>query len=238
MLRAFVLLVSLAIMTGCLRTRQDLKQVEETVVMRDQVTNLQKVHADSASRMDELLEQNRSLNGKIEELEFRIAKAEKEQTSGSEGIQKNLEDSKRQNELLQESLSKMETQLLALQEEIVALRARDSGRGSFAGDSKKEEKSRENNKEKIKSKEKDQTVFEAALASFEEKKWQEAILSFEQYRENPKGKYVAEAAYKTGVCFQELGMKDEAKVFYQDVVAKFPQSDMAKKAQYRLKNLK
>jgi TolA-binding protein len=136
----------------------------------------------------------------------------------------------------------METQMQALQEEIVSMRSKDSSKGSSSENSKNSEKHADSSKGKDKakdSKDKDKNLFDSALSNFEDKKWKEAILSFEQYREkNPKGKHAAEAAYKTGVCFQELGMIEEAKVFYQDVLAKFPQSDMAKKAQSRLKALK
>jgi TolA-binding protein len=220
-------LMSAFLFSGCLRTREDLKEVETANAMRDQVTSLQKVHADSSTRLEELQDQNRQLNGRIEELEHRLVKTEESKGEGKDEIQKNLEDTKRSNQLLQDSIAKMETQLQALQEEIVALRAKEASKSSKS----------ENGNSKDKDKEK--SIFEAALADFQDKKWKEAILNFDQYREkNPKGKFAAEATYKTGVCFQELGMNDEAKVFYQETVAKFPQSDMAKKAQYRLKALK
>jgi TolA-binding protein len=81
--------------------------------------------------------------------------------------------------------------------------------------------------------------YEAGEDHFGAKKWKEAIVSFQKYRDqNPKGKNYADATYKIGVCFQELGMKDEAKSFMEEVTAKFPNSKEAKKAAFRLKNLK
>jgi TolA-binding protein len=220
---ARLLLTTVLLVTGCLRTREDVKEVEASNAMRDQVTTLQKVHAEGSTRLEELQEQNRTLNGRIEELEHKLGQSVQDQGAGKESVQKTMEESKRTNDLLQESISKMETQLQALQEEIVTLKAKEGGKASKSEDSKDKEK----------------TVMEAGLSNFQDKKWKEAILNFDQYREkNPKGKFAAEATYKTGVCFQELGMNDEAKVFYQEVVAKFPQSDIAKKAQYRLKSLK
>lgn len=226
------LLIVLVFLSGCLRTREDIKEVEAAAAMRDQVSTLQKVHADSSTRLEELQDQNRGLNGRIEELEHRLADTEKHNGSGKEELEKNLDETKRTNSLLQESISKLETQLQALQEEIVTLKTKETSSKSSKSDDG-------NEKPKDKSKDKGKELIESALISFQDKKWKEAILSFDQYREkNPKGKFAAEATYKTGVCFQELGMADEAKVFYQEVVAKFPQSDMAKKAQYRLKSLK
>ncbi|MEY4616196.1 MAG: hypothetical protein RJB66_1156 [Pseudomonadota bacterium] len=237
-------LILLAVLTlpGCLQTRASLKESESATAMREQVTTIQRDYANNQTRLEELQDQNRALTGKIEELEFRIKKTEQDEGAGKEAQQKSIDEMKRQNDLLQESLLKMENQMQALQEEIIASRSKESGKSNHGGVAKSSEKSTEASKTKDKSKdskEKDKSVYDAALTSFEGKKWKEAILSFEQYREkNPKGKHAAEAAYKTGVCFQELGMVEEAKVFYQDVLAKFPQSDMAKKAQARLKTLK
>lgn len=232
-MRSRILLLSFLILAGCLRTREDLKEAETASAMKEQVLTLQKSNADSASRMDELMEQNRQLTGRLEELDHRVKKYEEQQGTESATQQKTVEESKRTNELLQETVTKLENQVQALQEELVTLKTKDLGKSSGkTEESKDKEKGR-------KEKELDKGVFESAINAFQDKKWKEAILSFDQYREkNPKGKFAAEATYKTGVCFQELGMLDEAKVFYQDVVAKFPKSDMAKKAQYRLKAMK
>ncbi len=220
-------------MTSCLQTREDIKEIEAANAMKDQVSSLQKNNADASTRMEELLEQNRTLTGRLEELEHRLKKNEEQEGSGKEGLNQTLEESKRNNQLLQESVSKLENQLQGLQEEIIALRTKESTK------SKNENGDRKNNDQKKKETEKDSELLESALTHFQEKRWKEAILNFDQYREkNPKGKFAAEATYKTGVCFQELGMTEEAKVFFQEVIAKYPKSDMSKKAQYRLKTIK
>ena len=78
-----------------------------------------------------------------------------------------------------------------------------------------------------------------AMELFNAKKWKDAAAAYQRYREaNPKGKMYPDATYKIGVCFQELGLKDEAKSFYDEVVAKFPKSKEAKKAIIRNKSLK
>ena len=83
------------------------------------------------------------------------------------------------------------------------------------------------------------TQFQAAEAAFEKKAWKEAILDYEKYRKAfPKGKEFPAATYKIGVSFQELGMADEARAFYEEVIAKFPKGKDAKSAQARLKALK
>jgi TolA-binding protein len=73
---------------------------------------------------------------------------------------------------------------------------------------------------------------------FDGKKWADAILAFEEYRKaNPKGKYYTEATYKIGLCFQNMGMKDDAKAFFKEVVDKYPQSKEAGLAKSKLKKL-
>lgn len=236
MIRLELLMVGLLIvLVGCLRTREDLKEVETSKAMRTQVDSLQKVHADSSSRLEDLMDQNRQLNGRIEELEQRLSQAAQAQGSGKEDLQKSLGESKRQSEMLQEGIVKLESQVQALQEEIVTLKL-NKGSGKAAG--KEDSKSGAKDADKGKSKDKEKDLMDVALEDFQEKKWKEAILNFDQYREKyPTGKYAPEATYKTGVSFQELGMNDEAKVFYKEVTEKFPKSDMSKKAQIRLKSI-
>lgn len=218
---------------GCLKTRDDLKTSEMAAAMNRQVTDLQKVNADSASRLDDIDSAVRSVNGRMEELEHRM-KTDQEQKKNQEDQGANATLAlKQQNDLLRESVTKLETEVQAIKEMIVELKA------TKAAAPEKKESNKESNKSVGSNSEGGGNAFQRALSEFNDKNWQKAILSFDKYRgSNPKGKFIAEATYKTGVCFQELGMKEEAKVFYQETLAKFPQSDMAKKAQYRLKSLK
>ncbi|MBK9294536.1 MAG: tetratricopeptide repeat protein [Oligoflexia bacterium] len=49
---------------------------------------------------------------------------------------------------------------------------------------------------------------------------------------------MAEATYKIGLCFTELGLKKDAKEFYKDVIEKYPKTSWAKKAKYRISQIK
>jgi TolA-binding protein len=81
--------------------------------------------------------------------------------------------------------------------------------------------------------------FDQAEKLFSEKKWQQAILKYQEYRDrNPRGRHFAEATYKIGVCFQELGMNKEAKTFYDEVIARFPNTPQSRRAQTRTRALK
>ena len=43
------------------------------------------------------------------------------------------------------------------------------------------------------------------------------------------------ALYKIGLSFESLGMKDDAKGFYQELIEKHPKSQEAKKAKAKMK---
>jgi TolA-binding protein len=84
----------------------------------------------------------------------------------------------------------------------------------------------------------DKNELAAADQFYSEKKWEDAILAYEDFRkQNPKGKSYAEATYKIGVCFQNLGMKDDAKAFFKEVVDKYPSAKEAGLAKSKLKKI-
>lgn len=81
--------------------------------------------------------------------------------------------------------------------------------------------------------------YEAAEHYLNEQDWKKAIINFQKYtEESPRGKHVADAKYKIGVCFQELGMKEEAMAFYEEVVANYGDTVAGKKSKTRLRSFK
>ncbi len=80
---------------------------------------------------------------------------------------------------------------------------------------------------------------ELADKLFAESKWDRAATEFQEYRKkNPKSAEIAIVTYKIGVCFQELGLKSEAKTFFTNVIQSYPKSKASKFAKFRLDNLK
>jgi TolA-binding protein len=208
---------------GCLQTRSDVKTGEQRQVLQQQVGTLQKTNADIWNRISELEEQLRFMNGRVEVLEGRLASASNE---SDQLRRQSVELTQGQNQkfaLYQEALEKMEQNISALQAELTHLRNQP------ATPSKKE-----NEKEALKA-----DPFGLAESHFSKREFKAAIVEYQRYVEkNPKGKKVASATYKIGVSFQELGMKGEAKAFYDDVIANHPRTDEAKKAKIRLQKMK
>ena len=72
---------------------------------------------------------------------------------------------------------------------------------------------------------------------FIERSWEKAIEILEQYRNrHPEGSQYPSATYLMGRAFQELDMKEEAQIFFKELVAGYPESPFAKKARRHIKN--
>lgn len=214
-------LASFSILTlvGCdtLMTRGE---VEHKKQMQDSVVVLQKNSADLNNRFADIESDLRSMNGRIEVLENRQGLANKDrEKQRSENENQQAEQNKKMT-ALQDEVTRLSEAVATLSAEMTALK---TAGGIEAGSSSSGKKD----------------LFEVAEESFEKKDWKKAVLSYQKYRDgNPKSKRFAESTYKIGVCFQELGMKDESKAFFDEVIAKFPNSAEAKKAKTRLKSLK
>ena len=71
---------------------------------------------------------------------------------------------------------------------------------------------------------------------FNEKNWVKAIASFEAVNSHHKrSDWAAWAMLRQGECFQEMGQKDNATLFYEEVIRQHPKTDAAKSAKELLK---
>lgn len=207
---------------GCLKTRTDVKETEQKQVIQQQVVTLQRTNADTGSRLNEIDEQLREMSGKIETVESKLAKLNPENEKTVKSLAEMQIDNSKKLTLLQEELAKQESLIQNLNTEIQSLK----NAMASAANEKPAEVVKKN-------------TFQAAEEQFKLGEWKKAIIQYQKYRdENPKGKHFAESTYKMAVCFQELGMKEEAKVFFEEVVTKFASSPESKKAKIRLKSLK
>lgn len=213
--------------TGCLVTKADLKEGrgegESRRSNQTQVTNMQIAKAEETSRNADLESSLREMSGRIEVLENKAGQSDQGQARNLQQLETQVSDLTKKNALLQEEMGKMETQIQALSEQVAA---------SAQAKAHAEEKPAAAAKGGT-------ALFDAGEDHFAKKEWRKAILNYQKYREQqPKGKKFPEATYKMGVCFQELGMKDESKTFYDELIGKFPSSPEARRARIRLKKLK
>lgn len=214
----FSFFISVSIV-GCLKTRTDVKETETKQVIAHQVTSLQRTNADTHNRLSEIEQEVRELNGKIEVLENKLTKSSPETEKNLRVVSEMITESNKKLAVYQDELLKQEASIRQLSADLEALKSE-----------------RAKAPEKVVEK---KDSHQLAEEFFKQSDWKKAIIQYQKYRdENPKGKKVADSTYKIAYAFNELGMKDEAKTFYEEVISKFPISPEAKKAKSKIKALK
>ncbi len=198
------------------------------VAQRQQQQQQRQVQPPTPQYQEDTFEQLRNLSGRIDVVENQIGQLNAANSGEKGEVAKSKKELEGKFVAYEEALKKLEVQVAALSDEVIKLRE-DMSKKTDKPD-KPEPKAGKKNAA---------AAYEEGENLLAQKKWREAIISFEEYRKNhPKGKHYSDATYKIGVCMQEIGMRAEAKLFYDEVVAKFPGSKEAKKATYRLKTLK
>lgn len=217
-----ICLGSVFLMAGCLKTRSEVSDNDQKVVYaKKNVQNQLEAQAVAGTpAVDEKDELIRNLNGRVEVLENQLNTLVKEKEAlTAQESQKIV--------LLQEALTKMELQLQKFEAEGAANKPVEEVLKSSDDSEAKAHTSKKLG------------TYETAEQYFARKEWKKAILSYQKYTdEAPKGKNVPEAKYKIGVCFQELGMKEEAMAFYEEVVANHSKTAAGKNSKARLASLK
>jgi TolA-binding protein len=174
------------------------------------VSTIQKNNADANNRFADNEAEIRALNGRIEVLENRIGQGNLDKEKSRKDLENQITELNQKMGLLQEEVSKLDNELSIMKAgQAEPAPAKSDGKAS---------------------------QFDMAEEYFAKKEWKKAILNYQKFRDaNPKNKKVPEATYKIGVSFQELGMKEESKTFFDEVISKYPNSNEAKKSRSRLK---
>lgn len=246
LLKSTALLILTLAFSGCLQTRSEVGESDQSqIYSRKNSGNQQAAQAESqlnqrgavSQPVDERDELIRTLNGRVENLENQIAAVNKEKSANtSQDAQKIA--------LLQEALAKMESQIKNIEADQIQRKAQQEAAAVAAKNAAPEEAPikvvKKNGKDpNVKAGEKNANAYEVAQGFFANKEWKKAILNYQKYvDDHPKGKEVSDAKYKIGVCFQELGMKEEAMAFFEEVVAGYGKTEAGKKAKLRLSKLK
>lgn len=80
----------------------------------------------------------------------------------------------------------------------------------------------------------EQATFLRAESYYKLKQYKKAIIDYSKFPEKYKSSpHMPEALYKIGLSFESLGMKEDAKGFYQELIEKFPKTPQAKKAKLK-----
>jgi tol-pal system protein YbgF len=244
-------LAFLFLLSGCLKTRSDLKSETNNPDSgyETKVTDVQNANAENQKVSEELRGEINRLNGRIDELQ------KKNESMSQEAGKRGERDAQ---------MRDMESKVQELQ----------ASQAALIEALQKKEKDREEKiqKEKEVPKTDPAAEYEAGKAAHKEKKYDAAVEAFTKYLKFPKGKYTEDALFlrgeslyakenykkaildysslqekfpkskniskallKMGMSFDALGMKSDAKPFYQEILEKHAKAPEAKAAKAKLK---
>lgn len=232
--KILVLALSFTTLSACITTRNSIEEQKKKKEVSERIENLSQGTASLDEKVAELQVQFRELNGRLEINEKQLAeKAASEEKRASQDEEKSKEMTGRF-DLLIESVNKLEEKMNQVSAEISQLNEKvdkieEAEKARALARQKKAEVPRAKKKGNYRQAEED----------FSQKRWKEAALGYQKYRElNPKGNRYQRATFRMGLCFKNLKLADEAKVFFKEVVDRFPGSTYGKKAAAELKSLK
>ena len=237
MIKLALSVVAALFLSSCLKTRSELGQdYQSQVYSKKQADNQKQASNEPAEvKIDEKDELIRTLNGRVESLENQITQMQKAYVQDPNN-QKIV--------LLQESLVKMEAQIAKLETDL-ALSKMNSSQAS-AHDNKPAANSSDAKVPPVKNTSpqasgKNSAAFDAAQDYFAKKDFKNAILEYQKFVDanaKSKNKFVPEAKYKIGLCFEAMGLKDEATSFYEEVAAQHGGTEFGKKAKAKVTKTK
>jgi TolA-binding protein len=218
--KKILLALSIFWLFGCdmMMTRGDVKKQEEEKELKEQVSTIQKSRADNELRYSDLQNDIRTVAGRVDTLDHNQQVSNQNNKQEIESLKKTIEAQNEKIKLLEQHVDTSEQRLLT---------AMGSGETKSTSGAVKE------------GKKSDSDLFSEADALLAAKEFKRAIVKYQAYRDKyPKGRQAPEATYKIGVCFAELGLKKDAKEFYKETLDSYPGTPSAKKAKYRLQQLK
>lgn len=243
MKKATYLLLALIVLTqsACLKTRAQLRDEghDEDTAPRGTPAKVQTVEPQGQYVVDELKSEITRLNGRIEELE-------RGRQQDAINHQANAVD-KETNRKLEQRVLELEQAQAAMLEVIKKLQgaapvpetpeAFSKGKtlyeaGDFAGAIDQFSAYLKNPK----APQTQEATYLRAESYYATQQYKKAILDYQKFAEKfTSSKHVAQSLLKLGMSFESLGMKEDAKPFYQELIEKYPKSAEAKKAKAKLK---
>ena len=205
-------------LSGCLMTADEIREDRQQPPSPEQVQQ-----ANQVNRLDEMDGEMRTLRGRVDTLENNLSTANTAQSNQEQALDARVKSIEDKSKIYEDELTKLDAEYLQISQKVETLHASLDALHKARATKKLSKKN----------------SFQVASSSFAKKKWKEAIVEFQKYRElNPHGEHYSEATYKIGWCFYKLGMKPEARTFYSEAATKFGKSIWGKRAAKTLKALK
>ncbi|MBC7693612.1 MAG: tetratricopeptide repeat protein [Methylotenera sp.] len=238
------LLISLSL-TGCLKTRAQLRgdapdsDSDTRASSRPVPAQVQEVQPQGAYVMDELKSEMTRLNGRIEDLERSNQQSQQDKTAGAgkpdqiRALETRIVELEQAQATMLEAIKKNQSQALAV----------ETGDAFEKGKNQYDAKNYDGAVDSFtlylkdpKGKHVEEATFlrgESYHALGQHKK---AIIDYSKFPEKyTNSRRMPQALYKIGLSFESLGMKEDAKGFYQELNERFPKSPEAKKVRGKVK---
>ncbi|MGK5087721.1 tetratricopeptide repeat protein, partial [Bdellovibrionota bacterium FG-2] len=225
------------ILSGCLKTRTQIKEEGGDETAKPVAAPIQDVQPQGQYVIDEIKSEITRLTGRIEDLERTQKQGAETANQAQKEDQKKLETrvvelEKAQALLIENFKTAEETSLNKDPEELYTKASTQLEAGTL--DTAIETLSTYLNHPKAKKIQ--EATFQRAEAYYQLKQYKKAIVDYSKFPEKfPRSHHNPEALYKIGLSFEALGMKDDAKGFFQELAEKFPKSSEAKKVRSKLK---
>ncbi len=227
--------------TACLKTRAQLRGTsdEGTDSQRTQTASIQDAQPQGQYVIDEIKSEITRLTGRLEDLE-RAQKQTTEQHKDSttpdtlKSMEARIQELEQAQLAMIEAIKKQEAQATP----VAVGDLLEKGRKEFQGG--KLDGAIETLGQFLTKSPKgpgaEEATFLRAEALFLQKQYKKAIVEYSKIPEKfSKSKQMPAALYKIGLSFDSIGMNEDAKGFYQELVEKFPKSSEAKKAKAKAK---
>jgi TolA-binding protein len=202
-----------------LTTREDIQHDEDDQkVMREQVSTIQRTRADSDQRITEVQNDMSVIAGRVDSVEHNEQVNAQNNRAEIENIKKTQATQNERMKLIEQHIDTTEQRLMtALQAINVGSQSAPANNASSSSDS----------------------PLRDADEFLSNKEYKRAIVHYQSYlNKKPHGSKAADATFKIGYCFAELGMKKDAKEFYAETIESFPGTPQAKKAKANLSKLR
>jgi tol-pal system protein YbgF len=223
-------------LTGCLKTRAQLKD-DPDESGKAVPAQVQDVQPQGQYVIDEMKNEMTRLNGRIEDVE-------RAQKQGGDANSPGQKDELKKLEVRMADLEKAQAEMIEALKKVqdgapVAsnTEALDKAKAKYdSGDFEGAIQGFDAYLKNPKAKKSEEATWFRAESYFNLKEYKKAIIDYSKITEHfPNSKLLPVTLYKIGISFDALGMHDDAKGFYQDLVEKFPKSAEAKKAKSKLK---
>lgn len=238
--RAPLLLVPLLALSGCLKSRVNLREESDSPHSPQTMpAQVQEVEPKGQYVIDELRSEITRLTGKIDELERNQSQAaQKEngiQSEATKKLEKRIVELETAQAELIEQLKKVQN--TAAQAQADPSELLDKGKQQLgSGDLEAAVESFSSYLKAPRIKQAEEATFLRGEALYELKQYNRAIADFAQFPEKfTRSTRMPQALYKIGLSFLALQNKTDARAFFTELIEKFPKSPEAKKARSKLK---